>query len=50
MTGFESVAAELPGLVAKMTAVGFAVGVFVPLVITGLCSAFHTFVNLTGGR
>lgn len=46
----ETFLADLPGLVTKMTAVGFAVGVFIPLVITGLCSAFHTFVKLTGGR
>ncbi len=42
--------ADLPGLVAKMAAFGFAVGAAVPLVTTGLCSAFHTFVKLVGGR
>lgn len=46
----ESFLADLPGLVARMTAIGFAVGVFIPLVITGLCSAFHTFAKLAGGR
>lgn len=48
MTGLDQIAAELPGLICKMTAVGFAVGVFVTLVISGLCSAFHTFKNLIG--
>ncbi len=46
----ETFLADLPGLVARMTALGFAVGVAVPLVTTGLCSAFHTFVKLVGGR
>ncbi len=50
MTEFETIAAQLPELISKMTAVGFAVGAFVTLVTTGLCSVLHTFFKIAGGR
>ncbi len=50
MMGFETIAGQFPELIAKMTAVGFAIGAFVTLVTTGLCSVLHTFFKIAGGR
>ncbi len=48
MMTLETVAAQLPDLIGCFGAMGFALGAFVTLVISGLCSAFHTFKNLIG--